>query len=504
MSTDVAIRPVESPGALALRSDQTDWTPAQKAALNQIGIAEAPIGDQQVFMHVAQRSGLDPFARQIYMISRWDFQSGRNKWTIQTGIEGYRVIADRRKEYAGQLEPQWCGEDEVWRDVWTSTKPPVAARVGVIRRDWPNPAWGVVHFDEFAATKKGGGFTHMWETKGRNQIAKCAEAAALRRAFPQDFTGVFIDEEMEHLNNSPPRTVIDAEQERQAEPNWDELIETQEVARDLDELRKTWYLAKGVRPNDAELRERIAQAMERVNGVGSVIDAQVESTEPMPDDEPRPDNFDRGNETRRMWAQLAKGGIDPKDRERRLHIVTRILTRPTPLGSFNDLTDTEIAQAVAFMARCEDNGTLAETLAAMAPVTATATEAPPVDPEPATRKGKGRMSVQEIDMARNELVAAADVAALSEVWNEYSKRFTMPTELRAVFASQRERLQQVASAPVGDFDTLWQQVIERAPEEWSDQQLNDDFWRITGKAPNDADAADVQRYLDAMAGGGKA
>jgi hypothetical protein len=240
---------------------------------------------------------------------------------------------------------------------------------------------------------------------------------------------------------------------------------------------------------------------------GEVV-AQSEPTtrvaEPVAEDEPGPYDFDRGNETRRMWAQLAKGGIDPKDRERRLHVVTRMLTRPTPLGSFNDLTDTEIAQAVAFMARCEDNGTLAETLAAMAPAAAMVTEAPPADPEPAARKGKGKMSVQEVDMARNELVAAADIPALSKVWNKYSKRFIIPTELCTVFAVQREKLQQAASVPVGDFDTLWQQVQERAPEEWSEQQLNDDFWRITGKAPNDASAANVQRYLDATTAGGGA
>lgn len=203
------ISSIEHQGTLALRGDQSDWTPAQRAALDQIGVGDAPPGDQQVFLHVAQRTGLDPFARQIYMISRWDPQSGKNKWTIQTGIDGYRVIAERRPEYGGQLGPQWCGDDGQWRDVWTSNKPPAAARVGVIRKDWEHPAWGVAHFWEFAATKKDGNLNHMWATKGRHQIGKCAEAAALRKAFPQDFAGVYIDDEMEQASNPPQRMVID-------------------------------------------------------------------------------------------------------------------------------------------------------------------------------------------------------------------------------------------------------------------------------------------------------
>lgn len=267
-----------SQGTLALRGDQADWTPAQKAALVQIGIAEAPPGDQQVFLHVAQRSGLDPFARQIYMIKRWDAQAQANRWTIQTAIDGYRVIAERRTEYGGQLEPQWCGEDGVWHDVWTSREPPVAARVGVIRTDWANPVWGVAHFWEFAATKSNGDLTVMWATKGRHQIAKCAEAAALRKAFPQDFAGVYVDEEMEHLDNAAaPRIVINAEREQpKEEPDWDTMIYEAEDNTDLEAIKKVWALARGMRPADSKLLNRIAETGERIKQ--TIENAVVEDT----------------------------------------------------------------------------------------------------------------------------------------------------------------------------------------------------------------------------------
>ncbi|MGL5908716.1 MAG: RecT family recombinase [Phycicoccus sp.] len=183
MSTELTVGP--SSGALALRADQHQWTDQQRAALTQIGVDKAGAGDLAVFMHVAQRTGLDPFSRQLYMIERG------GKHTIQTGIDGFRVIASRRPEYAGQSEPQWCGDDEVWRDIWASDKPPVAARVRVHRHDWTEPAAGVAHFAEFTAGNS------MWRSKPAHMIAKVAEALALRKAFPHDLSGLLTPEEAE-------------------------------------------------------------------------------------------------------------------------------------------------------------------------------------------------------------------------------------------------------------------------------------------------------------------
>lgn len=371
--TEVVI--TQNAGVLALRGDQSDWTPAQRAALTQIGISEAPAGDQQVFLHVAQRSGLDPFARQIYMISRWDWQSQQNKWTIQTGIDGYRVIAERKPQYGGQLGPQWCGEDGKWQDVWTSKTPPVAARVGVVRKDWVNPIWGVAHFTEFAATKKDGNLTQMWATKGRHQIAKCAEAAALRKAFPQDFAGVYMDDEMEHLDNPVPRIVIESERDQAAdqEPDWDGLLTKHEKDKDLTKLGDLWKLARGLRPNDTGLQERIAQAGERVKQAASHAD-DVESSNP-PSSTTAESNSDdqiseeeRKKRLRHVFALLREGGVgtDPADRVKRLRIATRLLNRPTPLGTFDDLGDAEIVTMVNFMTRHKNDGDLTETLAALA------------------------------------------------------------------------------------------------------------------------------------------
>src|SRR5690606_20748603 len=99
--------------ALAVRNGQSGWTEQQLASLRQIGVEDAEDGDLAVFLNYAQRTGLDPFARQIYMIGRWDRQAGRKKWTIQASIDGLRIVAQRSGEYAGQVGPEWCGPDGV-------------------------------------------------------------------------------------------------------------------------------------------------------------------------------------------------------------------------------------------------------------------------------------------------------------------------------------------------------------------------------------------------------
>lgn len=212
MTTEIAaVEP--SSGTLALTGDQIEWTPVQRAALAHIGIEAAPAADQQVFMHVAQRTRLDPFARQIYMIARRERQpdgSYKVKWTIQTGIDGFRLIAERHPQYAGTLDPEWCGLDGVWHDAWVEQKPPVAARVKVLRHDRAHPIALPVRFNEFAATFSDGNLQGQWRTKPSHMIGKVGEAASLRKAFPQDFSGIYIPEEMDRDESRPTtRTIVE-------------------------------------------------------------------------------------------------------------------------------------------------------------------------------------------------------------------------------------------------------------------------------------------------------
>ena len=192
---------VHQGGALAITPDQQQWTPQQVAVLRQLGLQDASPADLDIFHHQCQRTGLDPFARQIYMIGRWSREG--TKYTIQTSIDGLRLVGHRaasaRRETLEVSDTEWCGPDGVWRDVWLSDEPPAAARVAILRNGGRFPA--VAMFREYAQTKKDGSLTQMWADKGALMIAKCAEALAWRKAFPHDLSGLYTSDEMDQANN---------------------------------------------------------------------------------------------------------------------------------------------------------------------------------------------------------------------------------------------------------------------------------------------------------------
>lgn len=183
---------------LKVDSEQKFWSDMQLAALKQIGLADAPKAELGVFLHYAQRTGLDPFARQLYMIARG------GKYTIQASIDGLRIVAQRSGEYAGQVGPYWCGLDGTWTDVWLETQPPVAAKVGVMRKGFVEPLWAVAKFESYNANSP------IWKKMPDLMIAKCAEALALRKAFPNDLSGIYTAEEMaqSESNTAPIRAEL--------------------------------------------------------------------------------------------------------------------------------------------------------------------------------------------------------------------------------------------------------------------------------------------------------
>lgn len=135
-----------------------------------------------LFLHQCRRTNLDPLTRQIYGVMRdsWDASQGRKvpTLTIQTSIDGFRLIAERSGKYAGQLGPMWCGEDGVWCDVWVRSEPPVAAKVGALRNDFKEPLWAVARWESYAQShydKKTGGqkLSSFWAKMPDLMLAKC-------------------------------------------------------------------------------------------------------------------------------------------------------------------------------------------------------------------------------------------------------------------------------------------------------------------------------------------
>jgi phage recombination protein Bet len=156
-------------------------------------IAKGASSDEfNLFINQCKRTGLDPFSKQIYFI-----KDNNGKVTIVSSIDGFRLIAERSGDYEGQTKTEWCGEDGVWKDVWLHEKAPWAARVGVYRSKFREALYGIAHFQEYAGYKANGDLTFMWNKMPALMIAKVAESLALRKAFPNDLSGIYSSDEME-------------------------------------------------------------------------------------------------------------------------------------------------------------------------------------------------------------------------------------------------------------------------------------------------------------------
>lgn len=197
--------------ALVLKQDQTEFTSQQVAALNQLGVQDASQGDLMLFLNQAQRTGLDPFSKQIYMIGRRQQVNGKwvTKQTIQVGIDGFRLIArraaDANHETLSMDDVLWADPKGNWHDMWIWPTPPAAAKVVVHRGEGRFSA--VAAYTEYVGTRhdKATGRqvpTSMWASKPALMLAKCAEALALRKAFPQELSGLYTSDEMQQADNN--------------------------------------------------------------------------------------------------------------------------------------------------------------------------------------------------------------------------------------------------------------------------------------------------------------
>ena len=235
---------------LTITADQRGFTAGQVAALQQIGVQDATEGDLAVFFHQAQRTGLDPFARQIYMIGRkakiWDPQTKQERYetrqTIQTGIDGFRLIARRAADARGETfsmdDVLWADPDGNWHDLWIWDTPPAAAKVTVHLGSATFSA--VAATREYMQTTKAGKPSGQWGRMPAVMIAKCAEALALRKAFPQDLSGIYTGDEMGQADQH--MTIQPAPRQQAPQPEPPHVTDFAEISacEDVEQLRAWW------------------------------------------------------------------------------------------------------------------------------------------------------------------------------------------------------------------------------------------------------------------------
>ncbi|SKA84735.1 phage recombination protein Bet [Prosthecobacter debontii] len=184
-----------------ITQDAIEYTEEQRRLITDVLCKGASPVEVEFFMQVAQRCKLDPFRRQIHAVKRWDSKAKRETLTFQVGIDGLRAIAARTGEYAGNDDPVFVTESNVWH--------PTKATVTVYRMVHGQriPFTSSVFWDEYVQTTREGAVTSMWQQRPFGQLGKCAEAAALRKAFPEESGGLYTEEEFreDHLPQPPPQ-----------------------------------------------------------------------------------------------------------------------------------------------------------------------------------------------------------------------------------------------------------------------------------------------------------
>lgn len=171
----------------------------------------------EIFLMACARTKLDPFMKQIYAIPR----RTKNKegqfvecMTIQTSIDGYRLIAERTGLYAPGPEPTYT----------YNAQGRVVSATAYIKKQTKDGTWHTIsasaYYDEYCQSfvNKNTGErvpTGLWQTMPRTMLAKCAESQALRKAFPAEMSGIYTKEEMEQADveiiEQPKPLITDAQ-----------------------------------------------------------------------------------------------------------------------------------------------------------------------------------------------------------------------------------------------------------------------------------------------------
>jgi phage recombination protein Bet len=276
-------------GELLRNGDSADRSGDRMELLARTIAKGASPDELALFSSICERTGLDPFTRQIYLVPRWDAKARREVFQPQVSIDGARLTAQRSGQYEGQTEPMWCGSDGEWRSIWLKAEPPFAARVGAYRAGFREPCVAVALWTEYCP-KKDGKPTGMWGRMPALMLAKCAEMLALRKAFPAELSGLYSAEEMAQAANEDPQP--EPKPERKPKPAGQGDSKPAPVLTEMGITRK-------VSPD--EVKRLLAPAARTVVVDPEVIEIDPKAAIMEPFDTPKG----------RMWRLTLDGDPDP-------------------------------------------------------------------------------------------------------------------------------------------------------------------------------------------------
>ena len=190
--------------------DKSDW----KALVEAIfPLAQEPESVILALSYCKARK-LDPFKRCVHIVPIWDSKKKCTVDTIWPGIGELRTTAHRTGAYAGrdktELGPmvkQTWGGKEVEFPSWAQVTVYRIVRDQRVAYAGPQVYW----LETFASVKDGSP-NSMWSKRPRGQLDKCAEAAALRAAFPEEVGNDYIAAEA-HSPGAPHKNFEQAQNE---------------------------------------------------------------------------------------------------------------------------------------------------------------------------------------------------------------------------------------------------------------------------------------------------